>query len=435
MKRGSFENAVSKKMSGVKMTPRGEVWEGVNASLNEQLTANHYNSQIRYKWIAAAVFITIFSFSLWYASSFATDENTAGANYNALLSDDFHSNFYKSETHVAQSGNNLFSWAKIVIPEKAHTSSVLQLIEEESDDGGISHSEVMYVASRYPSVAVAHLEETREHYYVPQVGYYVPQVRGNKKIRKSFNKPTFWAGLEAEAGVFNPDYFGSNPILGNINMGTVLGENQFLNPTAFITQSSMDQGVTTSLGFDFGVKLGKRWTLESGVQYTRVGNNSLVEINIYDNVVDEGGDGGLVRETAGDPEPAAGNNPSQVEEIFVQSVELENNFRFTSIPLKVGYYFVDQRFSLRLNAGVSANLLVGNSSADPSGQIFDISQSSLYNEWSFDGITGLEFGYSILDQLDFTIEPNYRRYIVPLSSSFNSSSRIVLQTGIRYTIR
>ena len=80
-------------------------------------------------------------------------------------------------------------------------------------------------------------------------------------------------------------------------------------------------------------------------------------------------------------------------------------------------------------------IFLASSLSDPLGQIQSSEQENIYNEWSFDGLTGFELGYSIFDNFNLTLEPNYRRSITPLSKNLSNRSGFMVQTGFRYTIK
>ena len=245
--------------------------------------------------------------------------------------------------------------------------------------------------------------------------------------------------MEAGAGTFNTNFSNPGAVANSLNpsaLASAVGSGNFVNPTTNITED-MQQGIATTIGVDFGVQLGKKWTLESGLAYTNLDNSGTASINVLDvytiennNFIDRSG--GIDSEG---PSLSSREATIEVRENFDHEVELNNNIQVASIPVKAGYFVVNKKFSLRLNAGLSANYLVDGSITDPSKEILNSNDLSLYNDWSFDGVGGLELGYSIFNKFNFTIEPNYRHSITPLSTAFNTPSRFVLQTGLRYTIK
>ena len=141
----------------------------------------------------------------------------------------------------------------------------------------------------------------------------------------------------------------------------ILDKAVFVNPTSSATQSSMNEGTVTSLGLDFGMNIGKKWTLESGIQYTNVQNQSVASLLILDSYSRTGSSqtgSSFVGGTSKGGSQIGAAAPARevlVEDEFDHSINMDNSLRFTSIPLKAGYYVVDNKLSLRLNAGLAAN--------------------------------------------------------------------------------
>ncbi|MEO1256347.1 MAG: outer membrane beta-barrel protein, partial [Bacteroidota bacterium] len=228
--------------------------------------------------------------------------------------------------------------------------------------------------------------------------------------------------------------------LNPVGLASAVGSGNFVNPTTNISPE-MNQAVSTSVALDFGVQINRKWTLESGVAYTSVDNTGVASINVLDvftidntNFIAQGQQVGLDNGDVVAPSLSAREATIEVERNYDHEVEINNRVQFASIPLKAGYFVVDKKFSLRLNAGLSANYLMEGNISDPTNQILNSDQLNLYNEWSFDGVGGMEFGYSIFERINFTLEPNYRHAITPISNTSSMPSRFVLQTGLRYTL-
>jgi len=201
----------------------------------------------------------------------------------------------------------------------------------------------------------------------------------------------------------------------------------------------MNEAIATTVGVDFGVKMGNKWTLESGLAYTAVENTGDATINVLDiYTIDNSeftGDGTLA-EAGINPGVSAREASVEVRQNYDHTISLTNRVQFASIPVKAGYQLIDEKkFSFKLNAGVAANYMVDGSISDPSRQILNSTNLSLYNEWSFDGIGGVELGYTLFNKFDFTIAPNYRHSLTPISTTSSSPSRFLIQTGLRYTLK
>lgn len=432
MDQESFESAFKSQFKGKGVKPPRGVWSGISGSLNDQTIAGLQSSQVRYQWVAAAaVIVAIFSFAINVNFSNGNEvTNVGGEDFNALLT-------YNSDgpdlgiTGVRDPFFNTYLNNILFLRENKKialkSGSMPALIENEIEP---EFSELLVLNKMKPGINQAAVTTTFNPYYTIHSNTIL-----TKKIVKSGS--SYWAGVEAGAGSFNPNFSGADPINGDVDFAALasnIGQSGFVNPTSTASQSGMDPGVVTSFGVDFGVKLGRKWTLESGVQYTNVQNQAFAALNVVDvytirsgNIFSSDGDlsSQLVSSAAGETE---------VEENFEHAVNLDHNMKFTSIPVKAGYYLKDERLSLRFNAGFSANYFLSSRLSDPTGQMLN-SESNGYNEWSFDGLTGFELGYSIFENFNLTLEPNYRQSITPLSNSLSNRSGFMVQTGFRYIIR
>ncbi len=426
----SFESLMKSRMDAGGIKPPKSVWAGISSALSERAIVSLQSSHSKHKWVAvAAIFVAVFSFALNADFKKVEAESTNQVSFNALLpTTEDHFRFFEVTSSPYEPVEYQYLWSNILfLKDNDEPRDIDKNFQPDTHMNEVLVAqEVFELEKIHPEIDEAAVAER----YVSS--YLVPQVRRTNGKTES-QKVTYWAGVEAGAGNFNPTYSGADPIATNVDFDALasnLGQGGFVNPTSTATQSGMNDGIATSLGLDFGVKMGKRWAIESGIQYTRVENQTNASLNIVDAYVINASE-----VAGGDNSEAGSNRRTRVEENFDHSIDLDNSIRFTSIPLKAGYYLMNERLSLRLNAGLSANYFLSSRLTDPTGQLAATDQTGIYNEWSFDGLTGFEFGYSIFDNFNLTLEPNYIRSITPLSESLNTRSGFMVQTGLRYTIK
>lgn len=426
-RQGSFEDQLKQKFEQQTMNAPTSVWDKVEGELNQELIATYHTSQDYYKWFAvAAMLIAIFSFSLHFIPETSMKEEVivdAGKTYNALLSEN--GTFANPYQYSFFSNRSRVILVPVTIDQEESSESMLGTSRSSYED--------VYVmdALQYKNTVVSMTNVNNGSIYPYLLANY--NISASNTNTKKENE--VWADVEAGAGNFN----GMNPSdlgeINTLNLATAVGTNSFVNPSTSVN-TNIETGIATTLGVGFGMKLGQKWTLESGLSYTSVdskGNAAISVLDVYS--IDVSGIDNPGIDGSQDINVGSRAAPLQVEESFNQNVDLKNNIRFTSIPVKAGYFIVDRKLSLRLNAGFSANYLVSSNLHDLNKGIINNQESELYNDWSFDGIGGLEFGYSLSNNFDFTLEPNYRHAITPLSNTLSSPSRFVIQTGFRYTLK
>lgn len=423
----SFEDKIGKKFQGQSIkVPRG-VWNGVEGQLNSEAIQAYQKGQATYKWIAvAAMLLAALSFTFQFLDLEENDikESEVTQSYNALLDSKVNfSSYYDSRT----------------LMNRVNNGTTYPIFIKSTNNKEDEVLETPYLAEEYLTFEAMDIKKSQMNLARPENHIY-PYVQAGFYEREREEKKTrnVWAGLEAGAGNFNSTFDGTNGLAGSINAGNLasaIGSEGFVNPSA-IVNPQLDDGVATTIGFDFGFKVGRRFTIESGIAYTNVDSRGSTSINVLDVFSFAGQE---LSENSNGLEPELPGSGSRVAPLDITEydydVDLRNNLQFTSIPVKAGYFIVDRKMSLRVNAGISANYLLSSSLTDPNQGIVSSTQTDLYNDWSFDGIGGLELGYSLFNKFDVTLEPNYRHSITPISDTQSSPSRFIIQTGLRYTLK
>lgn len=422
MDQESFESLIKAKFDNQEIKPPKKVWQRVSVGLTDVTLLNLELSHFRLKLVAAAaIVLAILSFGNQIVSNLKNDDYSGVNDFNALTSNHF-DNQILGPNRLTKKVDLPIVW---VIESNAQLDDPGDIAPDLEPKTGNVYTDLLELESKGNPIYLASVEDSFDPYY--RISY-------NSLRREASRGTVFWAGVEAGAGNLNSEIDGSSAIDGSVNFNSVadaIGQSGFVNPTSSANQVEVGQGLITSLGVDFGLKMGRKWTLESGLQYSNIQNQSIASLNVVDIYT-------VTNTSVLDADELNGNVPfsartTQIEDNYEHSVELDNNIRFTSIPLKAGYFVLDSKFSMRLNAGLTANYLLSSSVTDPSNQIENPVGSEL-NSWTFDGLTGIEFGYSLNRNFNLTLEPNYRQSITPLSSSLVNRNGFMLQTGIRYNI-
>lgn len=272
--------------------------------------------------------------------------------------------------------------------------------------------------------------------------YYLP-VYNFKKQRQKLEQSRYWAGLGVGSSSFNPNYQAGSDNTLSSNLGfspSAFSEvrNEAANTTSPTVREDMAPGESVSMGLNFGMKLGKKWTIESGVMYARADavtrTNVVVETTTYQEVIPATVQGKNI------PAFESAVAKETIVEYDYRDVNMNNQFEFTSVPVKAGYLILDSKFRLELNAGFIANIYMGNKLTSNDQTIADLTigpgNTSPYRDLSFSGLAGLEMGYQFMKDFDIIVEPNYRQSINSLTknnSSFSTNpSGFGLMTGLRY---
>ena len=126
-----------------------------------------------------------------------------------------------------------------------------------------------------------------------------------------------------------------------------------------------------------------------------------------------------------------------------EQVQLENNFEFASVPVRVGYIVLDRKFNMIVNGGISSDFYLNNN-VSAQGNILSAFDSGTESETPFhkvhfNGLLGTEFGYVVAGHYHLTLEPSYRVALSSLTKdNFPLSSRpssFYVTFGLNYRFR
>tara|TARA_Y100001972_G_scaffold119036_1_gene159840 strand:+ start:2685 stop:4091 length:1407 start_codon:yes stop_codon:yes gene_type:complete len=279
----------------------------------------------------------------------------------------------------------------------------------------------------------------RRMYNKPINGKFLP-----RKSRRAQGQEKFWAGVGIGSGSFDPNYQSgpSNLLASSLNLSTAenyAASNSFrIESQSPAVREGMKSGSTIDMGLNFGVRVSSNWIVESGIYYTQA--DAVTQTNVVvesPNVVEPIA---ASSETRGVTELNSLVGSEKIIQYSYQDVNFDNTFQFASLPVKAGFILIDNRLNIVLNAGIATNLYLGNKLEDPNSDVANVSigpgKSSPYREISFAGLGGLQIGYALFDQVEFTIEPYMRQPITSLTkqnTSFVASpSGLGINTGIRY---
>jgi hypothetical protein len=221
--------------------------------------------------------------------------------------------------------------------------------------------------------------------------------------------------------------------------------------TTNYSRAMMTTGKTAQTGMGGGisiqVKTSRRWTIESGLYYSRSGDKSssagqLLAANadftslaggnkyfnsavVYkDGLMIMNGTAGVIRfsQTPDNAKFISGAESAiGMNTVLLMSGDFSQVFDFMEMPLTTRYRLIDGKIDLELLSGLSANFVVGNqvimenaSTRDYVGKTEDISRLG------FSGVAGFGVIYPLSKRISITIEPRASYWL----SSLNNSSEV-----------
>ena len=429
--RETFDNYWRKAMNQAEITPPDSVWGMISKTLD--VMKYKYRSQWYGLVAAVAVLITV-GVSIqsdWISTGFNFESNYSGkeSNQNALEVQIQPIDIDQSMGPKVQLSELLFSdlnQFNLINENRKHEKTISSpVIDKEIiapdkkdyqllDKTSIVKTSISPIQANYPNF----LKET--------------SIKGKGKGVQS------WAGLNIGGSSFNPNYemTDASDILarGGFNPGFL--EDQ--EGTITSLDENMMVGVNRKIEVNLGMTIKERFVLEGAFQYVQT---ELVQQSNF------------MIENISYPISMASPDISMVPEIKDKSIEktqevsyttteteLENRIDFASVPLRAGFIFLDQRLSLRVNAGLVTNFYLGNIHRSLNDQTpiaeFRNNDNTLYRNISFSGQTGVSLGYRLIQNIDVTFEPNYTQSLQSITRSYMGFSSVPngfgVMAGIRY---
>jgi hypothetical protein len=222
--------------------------------------------------------------------------------------------------------------------------------------------------------------------------------------------------------------------------------------------SSEQPLISYSGGVAFSYKINKKFSIQSGLYYSSLGQK-IDGVNSYDGfqryVYTKGVSNFKVYTTNGiistsNPDvflTAVGTD--KVETIYTSDVynpvkenlqsvssSLNQNFSYLELPVVLRYKIVDKSIGINLVGGLIYNLLVNNSVyTTVDGSKYSIGKTDGLNSHTLSSSLGLGMEYSLSGNFSINLEPTFRYYLSPLSSttsSFIHSYSFGIFSGVSY---
>jgi len=226
--------------------------------------------------------------------------------------------------------------------------------------------------------------------------------------------------------------------------------------------SSSANPVDLGGGLSVEFKKGKRWSLQSGVYYSGVGQSSgnsshsngndlayagIAANNLNTNVrIDANTNKMVMNSTAGVIElkkiPSSitvGTNmedKSLASTVIISDARFIQNFDYIEIPLYLRYTILDSRFDVEMLGGFSSNLLVGNETyvESSSGKSL-VGKTNDMQTMNYSGTLGIGLKYGLSKRIFLNVEPRVKYYLNSLNNNLSVTYKpyiIGVFTGLSY---
>ena len=204
-------------------------------------------------------------------------------------------------------------------------------------------------------------------------------------------------------------------------------------------------------GLNLNVKFNKKWSVESGVKYAKLGHkindpdiikasfkdngnvlvvnqlflaNSMGKVNINKSFTSKIVDPDIA------PPPPNGVNLTDTYQ------SIEQNLDYLEVPFSLRYYFIDNKFSVSMSAGLSANILINNNfylktnnNKEKIGETDGISNLSMSTH------AGLSLNIPVFKRLSLQVEPRINYFLQEINKDYTYKYRpysFGVYSGVKY---
>ena len=280
-----------------------------------------------------------------------------------------------------------------------------------SKDLAILNSEIKRDILQTPAIPS---EKTSASLYYPDLQYKPDEVQAKPVQRWSI------------AAMASPTYYSSFSTSSDLLSGQLMSSEQPI--------------VSYSGGVAFSYNLSKRFSVQSGIYYSALGQkvegiNSFEGFRQYDNTKGDNNfevltSSGVVSAT--NPDVFLNADVSEriltayTKDVFdpkKSSLQYINNsltqsFSYLELPVTLRYKVIDKTIGLNLIGGLSYNLLVHNSVYTTiNGSKYPIGDTKGLNPLSLSSSLGMGMEYNFSDKLSLNLEPTFRYYLNPFNVS------------------
>lgn len=267
----------------------------------------------------------------------------------------------------------------------------------------------------------------------PMSPYYYPEDYGLKPNNKELE--TKWAVGAQFAPVIS---YRDLSINYENQQGSVINDDESqLNNTE-------DAMLSYAGGVDFNYHVSKRWSIQSGLYFSRIGqvNNDALNFKQENNqyllysINTSTGNINIAFEKV--PNDVRKINPSKdtLESVDIGNIKIIQNFDLFEIPVMVKYKVLNKRFGINLSGGLSpAYLIKNNTYLEVESSKHNIGSSENLNPMIINTTFALGFNYGITKKLSINFEPTFKYSLSPINKNSEFDYHpyyFSWYTGIRY---
>lgn len=273
--------------------------------------------------------------------------------------------------------------------------------------------------------------------------FLVPQYRGKEVPSEQKPGTQFFAGLAMAPSLFDPNFQSQGaaalsvadaptPESFSYALSDGLANTRSLSSNTVMVAEGLENqsSVSLSYGFDVGLTLGEHWSIESGLDYQ---NFQTVTQTQYTVVNLQSGERYPLLATNAVASQATAFNTTATG----TNSEVDNQFQFVSVPLRVGYNLHFSKITLSINPGIAANLFLGNriSSQNFTSTTLNSDGGSPFNSQYISGLLSGGIYYQLLENYSLSFSPSYQFALSEFARTTAAFSSLPQSLGLKFGFR
>jgi hypothetical protein len=428
-------------LASAEIQPSDRTWSAIRGRMDAFFISRYQLKNTIYKWTAVIAVIVSISVSLpsqWrdylgadqlsWSSIINFSKDSKNNDFRAVLIDD---DFGFKDTPLVVQSIGSEQTSKSVITE-------ISALENRLDNSSKMILSDFLVKKDLEEVAAIDLDKEME--IIPNFNFVI---FNTNIIDKSTTR--LWAGINVGGSTYDPNF--------QMNQSSLPGTGISMNPefmnglggSVASLNETMTAGVTRKIEFNLGMVVKNRFTIEGGVQYSQAEliqhSNLLIQEFYFPTSMPIGSN--QFSDISNQNKSKSSANQSQYISYSEENLAFQNKIDFATIPIRAGYLIIDQKLTVRVNAGVVTNFYLGNVKTDvlddQTFYSYESGDNIIYKDISFSGQTGFSLGYRVLEKVDFTLEPNYTQSFQSITRDFSNFSAspngFGVMAGVRYNFK
>ncbi len=219
--------------------------------------------------------------------------------------------------------------------------------------------------------------------------------------------------------------------------------------------------VTLAAAFDVNVKVHKNWTIESGIRYSRMGQEVTAGVQkerfyamsekssvpAVKNISLTNSLGSFETKDASANKPVKSMDYSSSQEINLltssasenSNMNIKQYLDYVEVPLTIRYYLpLDGHIKLSLAGGISTNWLIDNRAyLNNDGEQLSLGETAGISSMTLSSHAGIAMGVPLVGRLSLSVEPRINYFLSEINKDQPSGFRLYslgFFTGLRYTL-